>query len=191
MFVFVYSIGAYIKIYDINFKYYWDKVIMILIVVLIGVSVNVPSAIQNEGDLCKDSLNFTQNFLPIIVSAILTFLCFKNLKIKYNKVINYIASLTFPVYLFHENPFCRTLLWKIILKVPEFYETNICLLLIHILLSILYIYGSTFLIEQVRRPIEKLFDKGFEKIKIKKILKFKFILRKQYYNLFKQMKKFI
>ena len=51
------------------------------------------------------------NSIFILVPSIALFYIFKEWKLRYNKVINYFASISFAVYLFHESNFMRYRLW--------------------------------------------------------------------------------
>ena len=51
------------------------------------------------------------NSIFILVPSIALFYVFKEWKLKYNRFINYFASISFAVYLFHESNFMRYRLW--------------------------------------------------------------------------------
>lgn len=51
------------------------------------------------------------NTVSGIICSILLFLGFRNLKIKSNPKINKIAGCTFGIYLFHDHPLIRKVLW--------------------------------------------------------------------------------
>ena len=54
--------------------------------------------------------------IPIFIISVLFFIGFLNVKIKYNKVINVIATTTFGIYLIHDNSYVREFLWKVLFK---------------------------------------------------------------------------
>lgn len=56
----------------------------------------------------------------VVISAVLIFCGFKNLKIRYSKGINLFGAASFGVYLVHSNPFTDHLLWVGMMKSPEY-----------------------------------------------------------------------
>jgi surface polysaccharide O-acyltransferase-like enzyme len=49
--------------------------------------------------------------LPSIALALGLFLLFKNIHVKHSKIINWVATTTFGIYLFHDNPLMWQFLW--------------------------------------------------------------------------------
>lgn len=92
----------------------------------------------------------------IIVCAICIFLTFKKLDIGCNSIINNIAKLTFPVYLLHDNPYFRKLLWKDIVYAEAFYNANILALIFHMAIVIVGLFVVATIIEWCRTRLEKL-----------------------------------
>ncbi len=60
------------------------------------------------------------NNLPQLVVSLLLFLSFKDMNIKPNKVINFIASSTLTIYLVHDHYYARVLIWIRLFKVASF-----------------------------------------------------------------------
>lgn len=93
---------------------------------------------------------------PFIVCAgVGLFNYFNQLSIKYNKIINYIAGLTFPVYLLHDNGFFRNFMWIDIFKVEHFYGVPMWILLLHMLYVLVVLFLIAAVTELIRRYIEK------------------------------------
>ena len=101
-------------------------------------------------------LVFGEQFLPVFLLSLMMFIYFKGINIKYNKTINSIASISFGVYLFHDNDFFRETLWKNILHVKYFYNVNPIILILHIVLSVVIIYCLTYILEFIRKKLFKL-----------------------------------
>lgn len=62
----------------------------------------------------SEAFFYSYNFIIVVFASIGLFLFFKKLNIKsnlINKIILFFSSLTFGVYLIHENPFVRNKLW--------------------------------------------------------------------------------
>ena len=108
------------------------------------------------------------SFSLLIISALL-FILLKDTKIEYNKIINKIASLCFPVYLIHDNEYFRSVFWKNIIHCEKFYYANSFVLLGNVAFSVILLYFCAYVIELFRKYIENLFfenKKEEEKIKI-------------------------
>lgn len=64
--------------------------------------------------------------LPPVVIAVLSFLVFRNMKLRYSKAINAVASTTFGVLLIHgANEGTRTWLWQTVFNVPSLADSPI------------------------------------------------------------------
>ena len=94
-----------------------------------------------------------------LLTALSIFILFKNLNIKYSKVINLIASSTFGVLLIHANSDAmRTFLWKDILDVSGVYSKPFYYLILHGFLSMILVYIICVVIDLLRiKFIEKPF----------------------------------
>lgn len=95
------------------------------------------------------------NALLAVLTAICSFMYFKDLNIKYNRFINLVGSCTFGVLLIHANSdTMRHWLWKDILDNVGFYSTNYCI--VHAVLSVIMIFCICTLIDYLRQlSIEK------------------------------------
>lgn len=99
---------------------------------------------------------FTDITSPLIIAcAIGIFLTFKKLDIGCNRIINYLAKLTFPVYLLHDNPYFRQLFWKGIVNTEAYYNANILILIIHMTIVVIGLFVVAAIIECCRIQIEK------------------------------------
>ena len=85
----------------------------------------------------------------VIIIATLTFLLFKEMKMKYNAKINQIAKSVLGIYLIHDNPLVRALIWR------EVYPVNIEMINIFQLVStmivkVLVVFVVCLVIDQAR-----------------------------------------
>lgn len=172
-FIFVYMIGAYIRLYDIkiskkNLKYY---IIFLYLFLVIGSLCITYFSIEEPKRFEKIKTLVSMNFLPTFCLSIFIFIFFKNLNIKEIKIINYLGKSSLAVYLLHDNEFIRYAFWKKLFKVEAFYNANIFILLLHILLATIITYALGTVIEFFRvKCIEnqlfkiKKLDSLFEKI---------------------------
>ena len=106
--------------------------------------------------VAKDALRFygTQSILTFL-SALFSFLMFKNLKIGYHKWINVIASATFGVYLIHDHPIVRPFLWQTVFRNASYQDS---------LLIIPYSIGAACLVYIVCTMIDLLRQATVEKL---------------------------
>ncbi len=125
-FIFVYSVGAYFKIYNIKFKfvnclYLLFSIITIQLTIiyifLLYVSINIPSYFFNINNIYQ------------FIMAVAIFNIFGNLELNHNILINKIASSVFAVYLIHDNMFLRPYLWHNILHIENILYLNNYLLI--------------------------------------------------------------
>ena len=95
----------------------------------------------------------------ISVSA---FLFFKNIKLKYNGIINTIAASTFGVLLIHaHSDLMRQWLWKDTLRNVSMFDSEF--LILHAIGSVIAVYSICTLIDYLRiRYIEKPFLKFWD-----------------------------
>lgn len=108
------------------------------------------------------------NKIMAFVTALCGFMFFKNVKIKYNKVINTLGASTFGVLLIHSNSAAmRKFLWTDLLKVVEQYDSPSLVLLA--VASVLGVFIACSVIDYLRiqmleKPFFKLWDKHWPKI---------------------------
>lgn len=162
-FVLLYLIGAYIRLYD--FKRFSKKaiacfsIIGYLLFILIAcmttyISKDNPSIFRLVNKISS------MNSIIVLVEAILIFMAFKNLNIKYSKVINILGKSSLGVYMLHDSIF-RAEFWRRICFVEKFYFANPWLLVFHIIVCTLGIYFVGVIVEVIRcKVIDRVF--GFE-----------------------------
>lgn len=169
-FFYLYSIGAYIKLWKNDLKVKNSKcfILIALIAFLTYSTVIVFDIIGLKYSFFKGKEIYFYNIksVPILVMSILIFITFKNLKIKYNKTINTISMATFGVYLIHDNVYIRTLIWKNIL--PSVNMINSLWFIPYSILAIISVYITCTIIELFRIfVIEKYYMKLVNKLEPK------------------------
>jgi hypothetical protein len=100
------------------------------------------------------------NAFLAVLTAVSSFMMFKNLKIGYSKAINTIASSTFGVLLIHaHSDAMRRWLWRDTLKCVRHYKSPL-----YAIGSVILVFCICILIDQLRiRLIEKPFFRFFDK----------------------------
>lgn len=67
---------------------------------------------------------FLRYFIFTFLTAVLWFLSFSNLKISFNKTINYLSSCSLNIFLFHDNVIARNVLWNHAFRQNKYEYTN-------------------------------------------------------------------
>lgn len=145
-FLALYTIGAFFKLhlkekYDnkYNLIFYFVFVSLIMIYILISLF-NTPFSTNINYHNIK--LNEINHFLSLM-SSLFLFLYFKNLKFTSN-TINKIASNTFDIYLIHDNPIIRPIIWQSIF--PNINYVNSDFLIIHFVIKVIMVFIISFIV---------------------------------------------
>lgn len=165
-FMVIYFIGAYIRLYRTKWfeKKKWWTIAACVTVILSLLSVVAGAFVYSKFgyNICYYFVSDSNKVLAV-VTAISLFVFFKNLKLKYNPVINIIAASTFGVLLIHANSYTMIgWLWKDLLNNVGAFHTD--LFVVHAVCSVIGIYvictiidiGRIYLLE---KPVFKLIDK--------------------------------
>ncbi len=156
-FVTLYFIGAYIRKYS-NKKFENIKKTLLLSIIWFLICVILTILCDINGFDKINSFVWPMFRTPILFLSISVFLLFKNIKIKNNKFINYVASTTFGIYLIHMNPNIWKLIWRVFFDNSiYFYKLNFPIIMF-IQCSIVFIVCSV--IEMIRNKIFKMFIKN-------------------------------
>lgn len=149
--IYVYMLGGYIRLYwnrKINKKLCFTIPLLIAIVIAI-----VRTIARKYFGINMNRLLQSINILNFI-SMMCFFLYFKEVKItneKINHIIGKIASSIFAIYLIHNNPNFRPLLWR---KVMGGFElVNTPFLVLHFLVVVIGIFLISVVIDLIRRKI--------------------------------------
>ena len=168
-FICLFMIAAYIRLYiPENGK--WGKPMLVYVISSLGLFLTLPvigTLSQITGKLPDYYKVFYEYNAPFtIVGAIALFLTFRNIRIKgvkINKVINWMAGLTFGVYLLHEHVLLRPL-WKTFWQVQEYYKTP------YFVLHMVGVVAIVFLAGCVVEALRQLLFKGISKLlRLKKL----------------------
>ncbi|MBM6666749.1 acyltransferase [Lacrimispora saccharolytica] len=123
LFVLLYLIGAYLRLFPdkftTNYKYGLLITVGVYFFYIICIIVFDYAGKYNPHLGKYATYGAEENSIFTIVCAVSLFCCFKNLKIKNSKYINYFAQSMFGVYLVHDNNYVRYFLWREIFKSNE------------------------------------------------------------------------
>ncbi len=154
-FVFLYSIGAYFSKYKDNklcknnnsFKIMCASIIIIALSIIILDLIG--TKISYVGNHSTYLLNMYSIFALMLSSSI--FCVFSTKKPSTNKIINYISSLVFGIYLISDNKYLRSIIWCDLFKNNNYFSSNY--LIIHIIASVIIVCCICVLIELIRKTI--------------------------------------
>ena len=170
----IFLIASYIRLYPMQIyenKKLWRRLTLISVVLSMA-SVALLDKYFNAGYFLISDCNK----LFAVVVAVCSFLWFKKMNIKYNKVINAFGSATFGVLLIHANPGVMGLwLWKDFINAPSFYQLPFERLVLASFGVVLAVFIICNLLDQIRiATMEKAFLKWYDKhidIKLNKLIK--------------------
>ena len=171
-FVYMYIIGAYIKLYNFEFKNKKTAGVITFSYPFIAYLTIIISIIINKTfKLDIDILHFVGLYsFVVLIGAVGIFMFFKNIKINSNKIINLFAKTSFAIYLFHDHLLYRNIFWTMDIKTAVYEQSPFYIFTAHLLGSAIVVYLIVSIIELLRiylieKTIFKLkvIDKWFDK----------------------------
>lgn len=153
-FIYLYLLAGYIKLYKINILEN-KKTLYILTITVFIIFATLLIFLNQTRNHTAFYWYVKINSIFILTLAVSVFHIFKNAKIKQSKIINYIASLAFPVYIIHENYLFRETFWSISNKIVPISSNTVTSTILNILCSIFAVFIMAAVAETIRRFIEK------------------------------------
>lgn len=161
-FIYLYLLAGYIRIYfDKKISSYKLLLLYLAIIVIQIVIRNISLKLQIATVKTYAVTSYNNSWFWTLIESLTVFLMFRNIKIKnekVNKAITAISSLTFGVYLIHDNRFLRPVIWDKILH-PITYLNNGSALVIATAVDVLLIFTICCIIEKLRQVIFKQINK--------------------------------
>lgn len=152
-FIVLYIIASYIRIYGLKMNHPFTVYTIVTIAELL---INILYQFPKSGRIkFLFTLQTYYNSLFVLLGAISLFMFFMNLEIKgknMTSIIKWIVPKSFAVYLIHEQPVFRDVLWQKIIMI-ERYSGNAISLLLTILISTVIIFIVCILIDTVRSTL--------------------------------------
>lgn len=160
-----YFIGGYIRLYPNSF--FNEKKIAVIglsisLILMSASIIGVDFIGAKFGFITYDHMVVDSHKFLALTCSVFSFLFFKNLNLKHNRIINQIASSTFGILLIHANSDAmRRFLWQNLMKNTTFYDSNI--LILHAFLSVCVVYIVGLAIDQLRiifieKPLFRYFE---------------------------------
>ena len=166
-FVFLYFIGAYIKLHGFQAKPLqnkWTWRILLAITLALWADTVIGTAAMGIRNQDNTLIANTTKYYPIfsvLISSML-FIAVLGIKPFYNSTINRISASVLGVYLIHDNPLVREYIWRTVSpNIDQIYSNHI---FVHMSQKVLIIFVICILIDQCRiwllaKPVKKLITK--------------------------------
>ena len=154
-FVFLYFCGAYIRKYEINARK--CTIMGIASFILIPSLTFAAMHVIKSDELTISGEVFwlySTNSSFMLLIAVGMFITFSKLKFS-NRFVNYVASITFAVYLLHDNSGYRSMIWDRIFRTEQFYSSSAFVVIGHALLCMVSLFVCAAIIEWIRKLGEK------------------------------------
>lgn len=166
-FIFLYLIGAYIKLHGFQTKILQNKWSWrILLVLTVGIWAGYVAGTGIRGLHTQNNeliANTMEHYLlfSIVISPILVVVVL-GIKPFYNKFINAISGSVLAVYLIHDNPMVRNFIWRTVS--PNMNQIGSNHVFVHMAEKVLIVFVVCVLIDQCRiwlleKPIKKIIQK--------------------------------
>lgn len=164
MFV-TYSFGGYIKRFDLQIKK--EKALLALFVLTLPISVIAAELIGTKIVIFHKYATYFRMSNTIIAfpASLLIFNAAREIKIGTSRVINFISSAAFSVYLVHENTYFSKFLWKVTCR-----NWNGVTLVLHSILIVVLVYCIGMIFHCVFLIVQEIISKMLEIFHLKDIL---------------------
>lgn len=150
--IYMYVLGAYINLFKIEFR---NKNTGLLIVILHPICVFLLEILvifldrKFDIHINKDKCICMYSIYSII-GAIGYFLFFKNLKVKQNKIINYVSKISFVTFLISGHQMYQRHFWFLDCRTDLVINSPLYVFLLHVLLCVIGIYILAAIVEFIR-----------------------------------------
>lgn len=169
LFIYLYLLGGYVKIYDIKSQISGERYVTAALILTV-----LTFFLTVVFDLLGMKIKFFgihatyfygEEKLPVILISFLMFIGFCKMDIKYSRMINFISSATFGVYLIHDNRYISEFLWKKVFRIAIFSESYF--LIPYTIMVIIIVFVVCTIIELCRiNIIEKHYLKSINQLAI-------------------------
>ncbi len=171
LFVYLYLIAAYIRKYNINYK---DNKRLLLTIAIMIIVMYLITVLFMWVKLPVEEAFFAEakSSIFMLILSVATFLLFKNIKIKENKIVPFLAKATFGVYLWHMHvDFSKVIMNQISKELTNYNNPTVLQYIVYLIIGSIIVYAICTILDTLRRkcleePLfkTKKFDKYFEKI---------------------------
>ena len=166
--IFIYSLGGYIRLYspfkNIRTIIQFFIIIISIIALCINnynntlVNINIAHSNNMQG-IYQSLIGYSEYSIFCLLIGISTFEIFRRIKMKNIRIINYISSSTFMIYLLHDNDFFRNV-WRETNWIEVYYNNSVKFIFLY-LMWLAIIFGIGILIYTIYYLILKLINTKF------------------------------
>lgn len=154
--VYLYQIGYYLKKYNPAIP--WKIAMPVSVALLLACSLIIEPLLHIETKLRFAN---TQNSCILLVASVAWLGFFANLKMPHISLINWLAKSTFAVYILHDDPDVRAVIWSKIFHCKDYLDSSF--LPVHFFISVLAIYFCCIAVDKIyaitlSKPLLKLTD---------------------------------
>lgn len=155
--VVLYCIGGYVRLYPEDFekssRFYLTGAFGVALLSL-ALTTMLDVMGMKWGFFATYAMHFSgMQHLNVLLWAFLMFMGFARMDINSNAFINYLAGLTFGIYLFHEDYYLREVLWKQVFDSVR--HSDKWYLIFYIAFQVAVVFAAGAVIEILRRLLEK------------------------------------
>lgn len=170
LFITFYLLASYIRLYPNATNYFNCMKLNILVAVISYIIIILPIIVYHNLGVISYNYFMGAHSLPLVVCSLSLFLVFKNMKVTYNKTINWLANSVLGVYLIHDHPFVRNYIWKYVFRNAMFLNSKF--LVFHAIGTILIVFFVCMTIDKIRislleKPLWKVLDQRIDKLILK------------------------
>jgi len=168
-FIYLYCLSGYLRKYPIwenlsSIKCIGISIAFYLLIFIIAIICDF-LGVNNRFFAYMSGYFFGMNKIPILLSAVFLFIGFLKFNIK-NRLINFISATTFGIYLLHDSPALRIILWEKVFKNNTYKYSN--LLVPYSIGAILVVFIVSSIVEIIRSyTIEKLYLRLVDNVSLK------------------------
>lgn len=134
----------------------------ISVISLVGSVILADLAAQTDPEALENALYLSNlNMLPTVMIAITAFVWVLDTKPRHSRIINFLAASVFGIYLFHDHPISRAILWGIVFRNVA-YQTSPFLVL-HAMMAVMIVFGVGVLVDTIKRGLlDKAIQRGID-----------------------------
>ena len=148
LFLTVYLLGGYIRLYPDSFRFFRNRKANLICALLCHLFIVFSVVFCSFVPVYPRDFFMRAQSLPLVLLSLSLFLAIKNTQLGYSRIINQAAASVLGIYLIHDNPYVRSVLWQKLLHNASY--GNSPFLIVHLLVSIVLVFLVCMAIEKIR-----------------------------------------
>lgn len=159
-FIYIYILARFMN-KNINIQSW--KISFLCYVIMVGINYCIVTISFKKINSMFAWRMFGYNNAIIIAASVFFFYTFKNINIKENKIINYIATSTIGVYMIHDHPIVRGWIYNKFLHINELINNKY--VLVYVIIFAILIFIMALIIDKIRKKLIRILLEILIKIK--------------------------